>query len=197
MNYHLKLLFSIAEWYLRTRHTVKTLLCMHKKMYGWLLFDRRLGEKCPGAICKLLSMLVLHSCYVHLSEELKIKLDWENCNMVVIPVGITSQLQLLDVSFHKPFRDYWREDYNPRMLSEKLPLTKMVERSYKICCITNAVDGTEDILQDISEIQCPDLKSDLKESVYLECEIGCTNEEDSKLINIIQILSFVLICVCY
>jgi hypothetical protein len=45
----------------------------------------------------------------------------------------------------------------------------------------NAPDGTEDgVIWDSSDHDCPDLKSDLEESVHSECEPGCTSEEDSE-----------------
>jgi hypothetical protein len=58
---------------------------------------------------------------------------------------------------------------------------KTVEQSFKKCCITNTLDGTEDdILWDNSDLDCHDLKSDLEESVDSECETGCTSEEGSE-----------------
>jgi hypothetical protein len=54
---------------------------------------------------------------------------------------------------------------------------KSVEQSFKKCCITNALDGTEDILWDSFDLDCPDLKSDLEESVDSGCETGCTSED--------------------
>jgi hypothetical protein len=44
------------------------------------------------------------------------------------------------------------------MMSDYLPLIKTAEQSYKKYCITNTVDGTENILQDVSDLDCPDLK---------------------------------------
>jgi hypothetical protein len=152
-------------------------------------------------------MLDLDAFRGHLSEELKVKLERKNCDFVVIPGGMTSQLQALDVSVNKPFKDYLRREYEAWLLSENLPLTpsgmikrasasklaewvsaawkkiagKTVEQSFKKCCVTNALDGTEDdILWENSDLDCTDLKSDLEESVDSECETGCTSEEDSE-----------------
>jgi hypothetical protein len=58
---------------------------------------------------------------------------------------------------------------------------KAVEHSFKKCCITNAPNGTEDdMLWDSCDLDCPDLKGDLEESVHSECETGCSSEEDSE-----------------
>jgi hypothetical protein len=149
-------------------------------------------------------MLVLDAFRGHLSEEMKVKLDRKNCDLVVIPGSMTSQFQQLYVSVNKPFKDYLRKEYEAWLLSENLPLTpsgnikrasasklaewvstawkkiagKTGEQSFKKCCITNALDGTEDyILWDNSDLDCPDLKSDLEESVDSECGAGCTSEE--------------------
>jgi hypothetical protein len=57
-------------------------------------------------------------------------------------------------------------------------------QSWKRCCITNALVGTEDdIFWESFHHGYPDLKSDLDESAESECETGCTNEEVSEQIN--------------
>lgn len=66
-----------------------------------------------------------------------------------------------------------------------------MEQSFRQCYIRNALDGAaDDILQGNSDLNCPDLNSNLGESVNSECETGCTNEEESKWINFIYIFSF-------
>ena len=85
---------------------------------------------------------------------------------------MTSQLQPLDVSINKPFKGYLREEYESWISADDLPLTQsgkikkaspslitrlvstawakvspaMVEKSFKKCCLSNAMDGTEDDL---------------------------------------------------
>jgi hypothetical protein len=55
-----------------------------------------------------------------------------------------------------------------------------VEQSFKKRCIINALDGTEvNILWGNSDLDCPDLESDLGKSVDSKCETGGTNEEDN------------------
>jgi hypothetical protein len=52
------------------------------------------GERRPGTICNAPSMSVLAVFHGHLCER---KLNRKNCNLVVIPGGMTSQLQPLYV----------------------------------------------------------------------------------------------------
>jgi hypothetical protein len=67
------------------------------------------------------------------------------------------------------------------LAAQKKITGKPVEWLFKKCCITNALDGTEDdFLWHGSDLDCPDLKSDLEESVDSVCETGCTIEEDGE-----------------
>ncbi|PSN51250.1 Pogo transposable element with KRAB domain protein [Blattella germanica] len=67
----------------------------------------------------LKSMLVLDSFRGHLTENVKLKLRQENCDMVVIPGcdmvvipgGMTGMLQPLDVSFNRPFKTHLQRSY--------------------------------------------------------------------------------------
>jgi hypothetical protein len=43
-------------------------------------------------------MLVLDTFHGHLSEELAVKLERQNCDLIVIPEDMTSQIQPPDVS---------------------------------------------------------------------------------------------------
>jgi len=61
---------------------------------------------------------------------------------------------------------------------------------------TNALCGTEDDTScKNSDLDRPDLKKGLEESVESECDNGSTGEEDSQWTNFTEIFSFVLICV--
>lgn len=93
-----------------------------------------------------------------------------NTECVVIPGGMTSMLQPLDVSINKPFKDRMRAKWQNWMLAGQHSFTaggrirkveldeicrwisdawddippEMVAKSFRKCCITNALDGTED-----------------------------------------------------
>lgn len=62
----------------------------------------------PGALLARQSMLVLDAFRGHLTEGVKKKLQEEATDLVVIPGGMTSQLQRLDVCLNKPFKDLVR-----------------------------------------------------------------------------------------
>ena len=115
-------------------------------------------------------MLVWDSFRVHLSKPVRSTLRSINTECVVIPGGMTSMLQPLDVSINKPFKDRIRPKWQNWMLAgqhsftaggrmHKVELDKicrwisdacddippeMIAKSFRKCCITNALDGKED-----------------------------------------------------
>ncbi len=56
--------------------------------------------------------LVLDSCSVHKKPDIKKKLEEKDIKLFIIPGGVTSLLQPLDVCINKPFKDYMREEFN-------------------------------------------------------------------------------------
>jgi len=62
----------------------------------------------PRAFLNQPSVLVLDSFKGHLSDSVKNQLRKMNTELLVIPGGITSVLQPLDVSINKPFEDRLR-----------------------------------------------------------------------------------------
>lgn len=71
-------------------------------------------------------MLVLDSFKGHLVNSVTESLKERKSDMVVILVGgggMTSQLQPLDVSENKSFKDYIKDEYETWLLSSNLPLT--------------------------------------------------------------------------
>lgn len=152
---------------------------------GWMtaeLFDewiRLVWLRRPGALLSPRSMLVVDSFRGHTCDTSKALLANNKCDMVVIPGGMTSQLQPLDVCINKPFKDRVRCLYNEWMQEGDHALTPtgrlkraslsqlvgwildawhgipdtMVVRSFQKCGISNALDGSEDDLlwQEVSD----------------------------------------------
>ena len=108
-----------------------------------------------------------------LSYTAKFKREVIRCaeaELVVIPGGMTSVLQPMDVSINKPFKDRLRQQYLTSIADPVRELTKtgkikraapsevarwvsaawkaipesIIVRSFKKCCISNALDGSED-----------------------------------------------------
>uniref|UniRef100_A0A672FD58 DDE-1 domain-containing protein n=1 Tax=Salarias fasciatus TaxID=181472 RepID=A0A672FD58_SALFA len=120
-----------------------------------------------GGLRKTRNMLVLTE---HLTEPVKKQLRSMNGDLVIIPGGMTSQLQVLDVVVNKPFKDNLRKKYTEWLLSADHALTptgriqkpavrllcewvlqawdavssESIINGFKKCCISNAMDGSED-----------------------------------------------------
>lgn len=118
------------------------------------------------------SMLVLDAFRGHLTLPVKTKLKDVRTELVVIPSGMTSQLQPLDVCLNKPFKDHVRRLYQEWMSNSNAALSltptgrlkraslatlaqwvadawaaipeQMVLASFRKCCISNAMNGSED-----------------------------------------------------
>jgi hypothetical protein len=71
---------------------------------------QKMWERWPGALCNPLGMLILDTFH------------GQNCVLVVIPGGMTSQLIPLNVLVSKPFEDHLRTEYKAWLLSENLSL---------------------------------------------------------------------------
>lgn len=123
----------------------------------------------PGALLHPASILVLDSFRGHLTPEVKKKMEESRTQLAVIPGGMTSVLQPLDVCLNKPFKDGMRKLYGDWMREDRaltpsgrikrpsaakiaewvsaawysLP-HDMVVRAFKKCSISNELDGTED-----------------------------------------------------
>lgn len=133
----------------------------------WL---RTVWHRRSGAALGKSSMLVWDSFRAHLTPSNK-KLAAEiKTNLNVIPGGLTGQLQPLDVSINKPFKDRMRQKWIEWMMADKKKLTAagnlckpdlpivvkwvkeswesipsdMIKKSFLKCGISNKLDGTED-----------------------------------------------------
>ena len=118
------------------------------------------------------SLLVFDSFKAHKTEQVKRSLKSENMDLSVIPGGLTSVLQPLDICLNKPFKDRLRQRWMTWMAEGIHELTptgrqkkpskelmcqwiskawweiprEMVARSFLNCGITNSLDGSEDDL---------------------------------------------------
>jgi hypothetical protein len=68
-------------------------------------------ERRPGALSKPRSVLTMDTYRGHLSGRIRNRLRNKNTDLAIIPSGITSQLQPLDVSFNKSFKHLVRKHY--------------------------------------------------------------------------------------
>ena len=71
----------------------------------------KVWDRGPGALRRQKAMLVLDSFRGHLNEDVKKKLQRGRTDTVVIPGGVTSILQPLDISINKPFKESLRRFY--------------------------------------------------------------------------------------
>ena len=62
------------------------------------------GGRRPVALLNLPSMLCLDTFWGHLTDEIKNKIHRLKSELVVIPAGMMSVIQPLDVSVNKPFK---------------------------------------------------------------------------------------------
>ncbi|GBB83249.1 hypothetical protein RclHR1_01000005 [Rhizophagus clarus] len=116
------------------------------------------------------SLLVLDSFSAHIVDSIKRRFGEKKTNIAIIPRGLTSRLQPLDVSVNKSFKSKMRRYYNEWMaetIKELTPTGKfrrpsyetvahwvkdswdavdvnLIQRSFKCCGISNKRDGTED-----------------------------------------------------
>jgi len=116
--------------------------------------------------------------------------------------GMTSQLQPLDVSVNKPFKDFVRAEYEKWILSDNLPLTKsgkikktpmskiaewisrawsqvspaIVAKSFQKCWVTNAMDGSQDdiLWEDVECDDCDNLSSSAED----DSDINDSSDDD-------------------
>jgi hypothetical protein len=98
-----------------------------KKCMGDIGVDGRLAWMFMGmsARCaiKAQSMLAVDAFCGYLSDRIRNRLRNKNIDLVIIPNGMTSQLQPLDVSLNKPFKHLFREQYDACLNNDNHILT--------------------------------------------------------------------------
>lgn len=169
---------------------------------GWmqehLILDwiKEVWNKRPESSKK--SLLVWDSFKAHLTDDVKTQLKKSNSECAVIPGGLTSIVQPLDVCVNKPFKDYFRNFYCKWMSAgnhtytpggkmrrpSSLQITQWIEKSwdavkidtithsFKKCGISNSMDGSED-----DELW--NNANNANDEVLEEDECGDTSDTDS------------------
>jgi len=91
-------------------------------MKDWLLvvWNRR-----PGAVLRKQGMLVMDVFKGHLTPEIEATITGSSMNtdLVIIPGGVTVQLQVLDVVVNKLFKDHLKQLYSEWLLKGDHALT--------------------------------------------------------------------------
>ena len=104
-------------------------IVVHVHAKGWMdekgmaTWNEKVWRTRPGALLKAKSLLVFDAFSGHKMESVKRQLRQENTDLAVIPGGLTSVVQPLDVCLNKPFKDRLREKWNLWMSSEDHALT--------------------------------------------------------------------------
>ena len=80
--------------------------------------DSEVWETRPGGLIKKNACLVYDCFKTHLMESIKKKVKDRNTDIALIPAGLTSQLQPLNVSINKPFKEKARVPWSNWMTDE-------------------------------------------------------------------------------
>ncbi|PNJ17814.1 pogo transposable element with KRAB domain isoform X1 [Pongo pygmaeus] len=97
--------------------------------YGWMTEDLMqdwlevVWRRRTGAVPKQRGMLILNGFRGHATDSVKNSMESMNTDMVIIPGGLTSQLQVLDVVVYKPLNDSVRAQYSNWLLAGNLALS--------------------------------------------------------------------------
>jgi hypothetical protein len=130
----------------------------------------KVWAKRPGGLLKKPSFLVCDQFKSHVTKATKRRVKDLDSRLAIIPGGLTHQLQPADVSINEPFKVSMREERTKWMSAPNHDFTatgrmkrptimrvcdwvktswqsvkeEIVVKSFKKCCISNALDGTED-----------------------------------------------------
>lgn len=146
------------------------------------------------------SLLVLDAFRCHKTEKTKKLLKKKKTTPVIIPGGMTSILQPLDVSINKPMKNSLRRKWNKWMLNGDRSYTKrglrrkpdlpticqwildawlelpkkIIVKAFKKCGISNAMDGIED---DLLWDDKSDNEKEEDDHIYADSDFPWTEEE--------------------
>ena len=174
----------------KEKFPVGVIVHVHQK--GWMDTDGMLiwlqkawGRRPGGGMVNTKSLLVWDQFRAHLVDKVRQRTNKvHNTHIAVIPGGLTSILQPLDVSVNHPFKCKLREQWSAWMMSDTVEHTAagnrkrpslptvtqwvktawdsidpaIIVRAFKKCSITNELDGTEDdiLWQDDRDAPCAD-----------------------------------------
>ena len=97
-------------------------IVVHHHHKGWMdvdgikLWIQKVWRSQPGGMVGTRSLLVWDLFQVHLIDPVKQALHRNSTESTVIPGGLTSVVQLLDVCLNKPFKDRLREKWTTWMV---------------------------------------------------------------------------------
>ena len=92
-------------------------MVIHAHPKGWIdekgmnISMKKVWKYRPGGLLRTRSLMVWDSFHCHLMESVKRKMQKEHCtDIAVIPGGLTSVIQPLDVCLNKPLKDRLRQN---------------------------------------------------------------------------------------
>ena len=166
-------------------------VCMHRN--GWMSEDLTIQylDKVWGQLSFTCRLLIWDAYRCHMMDKVRMHVDKQtNSDMCILPGGTTNHLQPADVSWNKPFKGVYRVLYNQWMASgeqsftlggnmrapDKLTCLKwvveswevvtseVIVKSFKVCGISVAVDGSED--GDIHCLKSGEVAADAAEEIH-------------------------------
>ncbi len=127
----------------RLPHNLPLGIIVQMQEKGWMdeqimrLWIKKVWTRRPGGLARRKSLLVMDSFEGHKTDLVKKRCNEENTDIAIIPGGLTSVLQPLDVCLNKPFKDRLREKWRMWMARGEYELTKggnLKKPGYNIIC---------------------------------------------------------------
>ena len=159
-------------------------------------------------------LLIMDKASSHINEDIIEKCTGQFCDVSILPSGCTSILQPLDISINKPFKNALKEKYirycidkgvafskvgkediinwvGDIWFSDKIINKELIKNSFKVCGLSNKIDGSEDDLikvldflenktNDIDDEDEEYIKNDLndKEDIQLKMQEKILGDND-------------------